>query len=753
MSHEKIRLFDQQKIRTQWDEKKQKWFFSIVDVIEVLVGSSRPRKYWNDMKTKLIHEGNGLIKEIGQLKMQAADGKQYLTDVADTELLLRIVQVIPSPKAEPFKLWLAPVMFGDKPSYVDYLTSREFVDDVASATRADNQRLALDISSQTRDVIASSQALAAENIRATESMGDSLKEGMTRLSYDMQEISSGVSKLNATFHWGFGQAIATIGRMSDTLEELLRIAKTPAQNAAYEQYEIARDAFRQGLYLECIESLDKAISGDHTSAGYKLGWRFHQMKGTLRLGFVNGDMSLIDLAQAEESFALAARYARADYPDHAAQALLSAGWAAYCQGKMKEGLVHTEQALAINPELGEALFQAAKVHVALGEMDAALPLLGRAIDLDRFYSLKAAGDGDFQQHDDKLRSFLDAMRKEKHRQSLPRVQEGLEQLQQIFSRSPDDSVKAAIKQLKEFLVRGESWPLLDMLSVVQRLDDVIAGAKRLPIMILLESSKTKEESYQEQESYQEKVVIKPGGLFKKAVTELQTKTRTVSKKRNVSTSVRFDFCPVPAGTFMMGDETCGPVHHVSISKHFHLGKYPVTQAQWEAVMGTNPSHFKNPDCPVETVSWEDCQEFIKRLNSVDKGCYRLPTEAEWEYACRAGSAGKYCFGDDEAQLGEYAWYSANSGNKTHPVGKKKPNSWGLHDMHGNVFEWCLDWHGDYSDDTATDPNGPSAGLYRVFRGGGWCNAASYATSSNRDGGVPGCRYNGFGFRLVLVSIG
>ncbi len=753
MATEKTKIFDQQKIRTQWDSEKQKWFFSIVDVIEVLVESPRPRKYWNDLKTKLMHEGSDLAGNIGQLKMQAADGKLYLTDVADTEQLLRIVQAIPSPKAEPFKRWLAPVMFGNKPSYVDYLTSREFVDGLASATTSASRRLSLDISSQTREVIASNEALAAENIRATEIMSGTVNEGVTRLSYDMQEISSGVSKLNATFHWGFGQAIASIGRMNDTLEELLRIAKTPAQNAAYEQYEIARDAFRQGLYLECVESLDKAISGDHTSAGYKLGWRFHQMKGTLRLGFVNGDMSLIDLADAEESFALAARYARTDYPDHAAQAFLSAGWAAYCQGKMKEGLVHTEQALAINPDLGEALFQAAKVRIALGELDSALPLLSKAIDVDRFYTIKAAGDDDFQRHDEKLRSFLDAMRKEKHRQAVPKIREGLDQLKRILERSPEETVLKAIRQLKDFLENGESWPLLDMLAVVQRLDDMIAGAQRLPIMITMESSKTRDEIYHEQESYQEKVVIKPGGLFKKAVTEILTKTRTVTKSRKTVIPARFDFCPVPAGIFMMGDETSGPIHQVSISKDFHLGKYPVTQIQWETVMGTNPSHFKNPDRPVEMVSWEDCQEFIKRLNTMNKGSYRLPTEAEWEYACRAGSTGIYCFGDDESQLGDYAWYSANSGSQTQPVGKKKPNAWGLHDMHGNVFEWCQDWHGDYTADAFIDPTGPSTGLYRVFRGGGWCNAASYATSSNRDGGVPGCRYNGFGFRLVLVSVG
>ena len=160
----------------------------------------------------------------------------------------------------------------------------------------------------------------------------------------------------------------------------------------------------------------------------------------------------------------------------------------------------------------------------------------------------------------------------------------------------------------------------------------------LPIKLNLEMQRTIEESYQEQESYLEEVVVKEAGWLSKAVTEMRPKTRTVTKKRHVTITIssRFDFCAIPAGTFLMGSENEAPVHQVTISRDFYMGKYPVTQAQWEAVMGINPSKFRGADLPVEQVSWEDCQEFIKRLNATGKGTFRLPTEAEWEYSlsCR-----------------------------------------------------------------------------------------------------------------------
>ena len=163
-----------------------------------------------------------------------------------------------------------------------------------------------------------------------------------------------------------------------------------------------------------------------------------------------------------------------------------------------------------------------------------------------------------------------------------------------------------------------------------------------------------------------------------------------------------------------------------ITRPFYLGKHLVTQEQWEAVMGNNPSHFKGPKNPVEQVSWDDCQASLTKLNAKVRpgGKFALPTEAQWEYACRAGSTTRYCFGDEESRLGEYAWYGANSGSKTHPVGEKKPNAWGLHDMHGNVWEWCQDWYdgGYYANSPTDDPMGPATGSLRVYRGGCWLDS-------------------------------
>ncbi|MGO9115763.1 MAG: SUMF1/EgtB/PvdO family nonheme iron enzyme [Thermoguttaceae bacterium] len=200
-----------------------------------------------------------------------------------------------------------------------------------------------------------------------------------------------------------------------------------------------------------------------------------------------------------------------------------------------------------------------------------------------------------------------------------------------------------------------------------------------------------------------------------------------------------------------------PQHRVRITKPFYLGKYPVTQEQWEAVMGmgNNPGGFKGPKNPVENVSWDDCQQFLDKLNKRQgnpAGKFVLPTEAKWEYACRAGSKTRYCFGDDDSKLGDYAWYLANADGKTHPVGKKKPNAWGLYDMHGNVFEWCADWfeHGYYKESPVADPMGAAAGSYRVDCGGCWRNPAGGCRSAMRDYYEPWFRYDFLGLRVSLV---
>jgi len=241
-------------------------------------------------------------------------------------------------------------------------------------------------------------------------------------------------------------------------------------------------------------------------------------------------------------------------------------------------------------------------------------------------------------------------------------------------------------------------------------------------------------------------------------------------EKSFTNSIGMKFVMIPAGTFMMGSLSNEPKrdsderqHRVIIGKPFYIQTTEVTQGQWREIMGNNPSDFKNcgDDCPVEKVSWNDCQEFIRKLNRQEgTNKYRLPTEAEWEYACRAGTDTPFYFGDclstDQANYdGNNPMPGCSRGEyrkRTVPVGSFPPNAWGLYDMHGNVWEWCQDWYGDYPSGHVTDPIGPSSGEFRVLRGGSWFSYARRARSANRYWGGPGGRFNRFGFRGALGDV-
>lgn len=185
-----------------------------------------------------------------------------------------------------------------------------------------------------------------------------------------------------------------------------------------------------------------------------------------------------------------------------------------------------------------------------------------------------------------------------------------------------------------------------------------------------------------------------------------------------------------------------------------MGVTEVTQKQYAAVMGTNPSKFSGANRPVEQVPWADAVQFCRELSGETKWKVRLPTEAEWEYACRAGTKTRFSFADSDSDLGNYAWYSGNSANQTHPVGKKKPSVWGTYDMHGNVWEWCAEWYAEsyYADAPGTDPQGPGSGKSRVRRGGSWRFGHGSCRSAARNSDEPVARHDGCGFR-VAVSAG
>ncbi len=271
-------------------------------------------------------------------------------------------------------------------------------------------------------------------------------------------------------------------------------------------------------------------------------------------------------------------------------------------------------------------------------------------------------------------------------------------------------------------------------------------------------------------------------IISRSLLHIQTRAESVVPARKagdecefeIATGVKIVMCWIPPGEFLMGSpedekdrydkET---QHRVKITQGYWLAKTQTTQAQWNAVMGSSPSYFKGEDLPVEHVSWKDicgdegCSEgFLESANRIRSGdeYFHLPTEAQWEYACRAGTAGA-----DAGDLDEIAWYRENNDGMTHPVGQKKANAWGLHDMIGNVFEWCSDWYGDYDGREATNPVGPARGSYRVVRGCDWTRSAFQCRAAFR--GVnhripprrgPNCQgpifLNYFGFRLARSSV-
>jgi formylglycine-generating enzyme required for sulfatase activity len=213
---------------------------------------------------------------------------------------------------------------------------------------------------------------------------------------------------------------------------------------------------------------------------------------------------------------------------------------------------------------------------------------------------------------------------------------------------------------------------------------------------------------------------------------------------------------IAGSTFNMGSNDYSdekPVHPVTLSD-FYIGKYEVTQKQWRYIMGSNPSYFKDCDqCPVENVSWDDVQEYLKKLNARSGKIFRLPTEAEWEYAARGGNKSRGYTYSGSNTIGDVAWYNGNSRSKTHPVGQKQPNELGINDMSGNVWEWCSDWYDEnyYKSSPSCDPKGPSSGTYRSLRGGSWLDAPNFCRTANRYGNNPGYRIRNLGFRLARTE--
>ena len=259
----------------------------------------------------------------------------------------------------------------------------------------------------------------------------------------------------------------------------------------------------------------------------------------------------------------------------------------------------------------------------------------------------------------------------------------------------------------------------------------------------------------------EAVAIQQSIVSQPIVAQQPMEQTPVTNVDNISIPVKdgisIDMVRVEAGTFTMGataemKDPFGnekPTHRVTLTNDYYIGKYEVTQALWKAVMGNNPSEYKGDNLPVEMVSWDNCQEFISKLNRITGKTFRLPTEAEWEYAARGGNKSRGYQFSGSSNLSDVAWYDDNSGYVTHAVGSKQSNELGIYDMTGNVWEWCQDWYGKYSSSSQINPTGANSGPDRVIRGGSWNNTAWFCRSSCRLNYTPGFRNDCLGLRLVL----
>jgi tetratricopeptide (TPR) repeat protein len=290
-------------------------------------------------------------------------------------------------------------VFGRGLTYSDYLQSQDSIRG--------------EIRTSTRELIATREQLAHEQIKVIDRVSSEISEGFEEVSLGLAQVREGLSVLNATFEWGFSEMLTVMGRVADSLEELIRIAKNPSKTWAYEQFDDARDAYRKNLYAEAIEYLNRAIHGYGGQPGYELEYRFYYWLGTIRIGsFRNNSSEIVDLAEAKTAYLKAARYSEHDYPGEAAKAFLGAGQAAYAQGEVQDALTFSQRAVSLDPALAEGHFQLAKVLMHRNEAQAALKPLKQAIRFDWRYTLKSSTDRDFTPHQDKVGTLIESLRTE-----------------------------------------------------------------------------------------------------------------------------------------------------------------------------------------------------------------------------------------------------------------------------------------------------------------------------------------------------
>ena len=613
-------------------------------------------------------------------------------------------------------------------------------------------------------------------------------------------------RLSAAFTWSRGEVLASMGGMLVPTDELMADARSQAQSEAVQLFQVAREAFLERYFTESLEALNGALNtGSSLNAAGRLVWRIHLLRALVLLGSVdNTDPQIINPPQAEQSFLMAARYARSDYPLDAARALLGAGWAAYVQEngeanyRMRAAMTYTDEAHDLDSDLAEAQFQSAKFRMALGETDPALHSLRWLPVKERVMLLKASADGDFKRYIGKLEGFLSALREEQLTKIQSEVSPVASRIRKWMGDCPELAETPAAQRLVDMAEGAPDRGLLDVHRYFgfgyredhEQLKNSFFEARRIVTQEWVEAAAESDSADNARElatSFDESGALAEPLQSGNQTREQQTQERRcreepeyqflnglgeviITYRGTPGSRKQFQLPPgnaatiwaarwIPPGRFSMGSslfesdrESDEVLHRVTLTDGFFFSETPCTQAQWSLLMPHNPSKFRGANLPVEQVSWEDAREFARKLTEfhhqqglISAGwSWDLPTEAQWEYACRVRKSGEF-----HGPIDSVAWYQLNSQKRTHPVGTRQPNDWGLQDMHGNVAKWCLDWYGQYPFEAVNHPVGPPFGTFRVYRGGGWSDAARCCRSAYRGRSVPDFRSSNIGFSLVL----
>lgn len=326
----------------------------------------------------------------------------------------------------------------------------------------DIKELRYDISSSSRELIATYDELQRENISAVRSIEDAISSGYEQLSFDINKVYKEIKTLNSFFDWKLNEILIKIGDINTSINELIRISKTPAQTWAYEQFDIARDAYKKNLYQEALEYLYRSIHGYGDNTGYKIDYRFHFLLGTIRLGSLkNSSSSVIDLKEAENAFLAAAKYALHEHPHEAAKAFISAGWAAYCQNRIKIAIEYTEKAISTSSYMGEAYFQLSKFLIHDNLPDKAIKHLKTAITIDRNYFVKVYNDDDFKKYENNVNALLKQMHKESKENALITI----------------DDLEKRIKSLKNINIQEYSIiDIIDFCELEEYMQNILKSA-------------------------------------------------------------------------------------------------------------------------------------------------------------------------------------------------------------------------------------------------------------------------------------